>query len=331
MANTILVTGGSGFIGSYVLRLLAERGDHVINFDTQEPGPEATWWLRSVIDRIQFMKGSIDDWTDVVAATEEFRPDGVVHIAAIVDPVVLNRKPSRAFKVNTEGTFNILEAARLFDIGRVVYFSTVGVLPNIQYEPVDANHPVMLATEGPGASFYGAAKVSGETFCWAYNQSFGLDFVIVRPSAAYGFGMQRALFVKPMVENSVRDLPTRFEKGREFPRDYTHAADIAQLAVKALDVPAGEMQDRIFYGATGRPLVTAGDVAEVVQALIPEADIEIGSGLSEEDQLEIRYRGLLDLQNARDQLGYEPRFADIRNGVADYIETYRRYLSEKSG
>lgn len=326
MARNVLVTGGSGFIGSYVMRLLAERGDRVTNFDAREPGPEATWWLGPVAGEIDFVRGSIDDWTDVVAATKEFVPDGVVHIAAIVDPVVLNTRPSTAFNVNARGTFNVLEAARLFGVGRVVYFSTVGVLPSIQYEPVDANHPVTLATEGPGASFYAAAKLSGEAFCWAYHQSFGLDFVILRPSAAYGFGMQRGLFVKPMVENSVRGLPTRFEKGREFPRDYTHAADIAGLAVAALD--AEGLHERVFFGATGRPLVTAGEVAEIVKEQIPGAEVEIGAGLSEDDRLEIRYRGLMSVENAREQLGYEPRFADVRDGVADYVETYRRYLAE---
>jgi UDP-glucose 4-epimerase len=74
--------------------------------------------------------------------------------------------------------------------------------------------------------------------------------------------------------------------------------------------------------------VTAGEVAEVVEELIPGADIEIGSGLSEEDLIEIRYRGVLSIKNAQEQLGFKPRFADIRDGIADYIETYRRYLAD---
>lgn len=338
MSRTVLVTGGSGFIGSYVTRRLAERGDTVINFDVREPGPEAAWWLQSRFDKlttrvagqIQFVQGSMDDWSDIVAVVKTHRPDGIIHTAAIVNPVLLSRRPALALNVNLSGTFNVLEAARLFNVGRVVYFSSIGVLPGIQYEPVDGNHPVILATEGPGASFYAAAKVSGEAFCWAYHQSFDLDFIILRPSAVYGFGMQWPIFIKPMVENSVRGEPTRFEKGREFPRDYTHAADLAQLTVKALDLPADKVQDRVFYGATGRPLVTAGQVADIVKKLIPDADIEIGSGLSEADLLEIRYRGVLSIDNARQQLGYEPQFADIEVGVANYIEIYRQYLGEQS-
>ena len=328
MTRTVLVTGGSGFIGSYILRRLAERGDTVINYDVREPGPEVAWVLRPVADHIRFASGGVENWGDLVAAVRAYPPDAIIHTAAVVNTVLLAKRPSLAMTINTGGTFNVLEVARLFGIKRVVCFSSIGVLPSVQYQPIDVNHPVFLATEGPGSSFYGAAKAASEAFCWAYHQSFGVDFITLRPSAVYGFGMHWPLFIKPMVENSVRGLPTRFEKGREFPRDYTHASDVAQLVVKAVDIPANTVRDRVFYAATGRPLVTAGKLAEVIKKLIPGADIEIGSGLSEADMLEIRYRGVLSVENARKQLGYEPEFGDIEKGVANYIQVYRNYLAE---
>lgn len=328
MSRTVLVTGGSGFIGSHIVRVLAERGDVVINFDVRTPGPEAAWWLRPVDGRVRFVEGSINDWTEVVGALRGQPVDGIVHAATISNPPLLHRRPNLALDVNLQGTFNILAATRLFGIRRVVNFSSIGVLPSIQYEPVDVNHPVLLATEGPGSSFYGAAKVAGEAFCWAYRQAFGVDFITLRPSAVYGVGMQWPIFIKPMVENAVRGLPTRFEKGRDFPRDYTHVSDIAQLAVQALDILAGDVRDRVFYGATGQPLVTAGQVAGIVKELLPGPDIEIGPGLSENDLLEIRYRRRLSIRNAQEQLGYKPRFADIREGIAEYVGTYRRFLKE---
>jgi len=331
MSHTVLVTGGSGFIGTFLLRRLAERGDTVVNFDVRPPGPTAEWWLGSVADRIHFFPGGVDDLSNVVDAVQEYQPDTIIHIAAIVDLAVLSQRHNLAMQVNLGGTLNILEVARLFGVKRVVYFSSIAVLPGLRYEPVDVNHPVLLATEGPGESFYGAGKVASEAFCWAYREEFGLDFIALRPSAVYGFGQGFPIFIKPMVENSVRGLPTRFDTGREFPRDYTHVDDVAQLAIKAVDIPAEKVQDRVFYAATGQPLVTAGEVAEIVKELIPGADIEIGSGLSEQDLIEIRYRGVLSIKNAQEQLGFQPRFADIRDGVADYIETYRRFLAESDG
>ena len=327
MGHKILVTGGSGFIGSHISRSLVECGHTVINLDIRPPCGEAEWWLKPVSSRIQFVRGGVETLSDVIAAVKTHQPDTIVHTAAVVDLAVLAGRPALAVQVNVMGSLNILEASRIFEVNRVVYFSSIAVLPSLQYEPVDVNHPVLLAKEGPGESFYGAGKVASEAFFWAYRQEFGLDFIILRPSAVYGLGQGFPIFIKPMIENSVKGLPTRFETGREFPRDYTHVDDIAQLAVNAVELPPDKVQDRIFYGATGQPLVTAGEVAEIVKEFIPNADIEIGSGLSEQDLIEMRYRGVLSITNAQEQLGYTPRFANIRDGIAHYIETYRQYIS----
>lgn len=323
---TILITGGAGFIGSHLSRRLAEAGQRVVIYDVRPPGPEAAWVLRSVADRVTFAPGAVDNWARLYQVFHEHRPRAVVHLASIVNPVYLAREPLEAVRVNLGGTINVLEAVRFFAVSRLVYFSSIGVLPTKQYEPIDAAHPVLLPSEGPGASFYGAAKLAGEAFCFAYHQSFGLDFLAIRPSAVYGFGMQYPIYLKPMVENAVRGVPTHLDHGREFPRDYTHVKDVAQLAHRALDVPAARVRDRIFYAATGRGLVTAGEVAEIVQEQIPGADLLIAPGLTADDLVEIRYRGVLDIANAREQLGYDPEYADIRLGIAEYIATYREYL-----
>jgi NAD dependent epimerase/dehydratase family len=102
------------------------------------------------------------------------------------------------------GTIHVLEAARLFDVRRIVYFSSIGVLPARQYEPIDQAHPIFLPRDAVPTGVYGASKIAGEAFCFAYNQAFGVDFRTIRPSAVYGFSMQWPIFVKPMVEGAVR-------------------------------------------------------------------------------------------------------------------------------
>ena len=328
MGLRVMITGGSGFIGGHVSRSLVEHGHEVINLDVKEPAAEAKWWLQPVTDKITYIQGEVDEIADVFSVVKNQKPDTIIHTASVVGPVILEGKHNLAIKVNLIGTLNILEAARIYNIRRVVYFSSIAVLPGLQYEPVDVNHPVLLAQDGPGERFYGASKVASEAYCWAYRGEYGLDFIILRPSAVYGLGQVFPIYIKPMVENSVNGLPTRFKTGKEFPRDYTHVDDVAQMAVKAVEISPEKVQDRVFYIATGQPLVTAGEVADIVKELIPDADIEIESGLSEQERIEMRYRGVLSIKNAQDQLGFKPQYAIIRDGIENYIETYRRYVSE---
>jgi nucleoside-diphosphate-sugar epimerase len=327
MSRTVLVTGGAGFIGSHIARQLANRGDNVVIYDLRAPAAEAAYLLSPVQNRVEFVQGAVDAWPEVLSAIQRHRPDAIVHTAAIGNPAAVQYKPHLALRVNVEGSLHMLEAVRLFDVRRIVLFSSIGALPGIRYRPVDTSHPVICNDEGPGSGFYGASKVAVEAFAYGYHSAFGTDFAVLRPSAVYGLGMQHPIFIKPMVENAVDGRPTEFRNGREFPRDYTHVSDVAQLAIRALD--AETLADRIFYAATGQPLRTAGELAEIVRAQVPSAEITIGPGLSPTDQLEIRYRGVLSIDNARAQLGYEPKFARLEQGVEEYIAAYRAYRREQ--
>jgi nucleoside-diphosphate-sugar epimerase len=321
----VLVTGGTGFIGGYVLKTLLESGRRVVAFDTKELSPEGRFLLGDLAEEVHVEQGSIEDWARLLHVVREHRPLDVVHLATITHPVFLFTNPMPGVSVNFMGTIHVLEAARLFDLRRVVAFSSIGVLPARQYEPIDAAHPIFLARDAVPTGVYGASKIAAEAFCFAYNQAFGVDFRTIRPSAVYGFGMQWPIFVKPMVEGAVRGEKVAFESGGPFPRDYTHASDLATLALGCLEAP--DDADRIFYGATGEPLVTAGEVARIVMELVPGAEIEIPDVLTEADQMELPYRGRLSIENARSQLGWEPRFKHVRDGLADYVERYRAFLA----
>ncbi len=321
----VLVTGGTGFIGTYVVRALLESGRRVVVFDIRGLTPEGRFTLGDLAGAFEVEEGSIDDWSRVMHVVRRHNPVDVVHLATITHPVFLFTNPMPGVRVNFEGTIHVLEASRLFDVRRIVYFSSIGVLPAKQYEPIDAAHPIFLARDSVPTGVYGASKIAAEAFCSAYNQAFGTDFRTVRPSAVYGFGMQWPIFIKPMVEGAVRGEVVTFESGGPFPRDYTHAADLASLAVACLDAP--DEADRIFYGATGEPLVTAAEVARIVMELVPGSRIEIPDTLTEADQMELPYRGRLSIDSNRAQLGWEPRFRDVRDGIADYVERYRAFVS----
>jgi len=327
MDRPVLITGGTGFIGSHVARALLDRARRVCLADIRGLSPEAQFVLGDHAATVPVEQASIENWPRLLEVVRHWRPRQIVHIGGIVDPLFLFKNPQVALRVNVEGTVNVLECARLSGVERVVYFSSIGVLPAVQYQPIDAAHPIILPRAGPASGAYGAAKVSGEAFCFAYHQAFGLDFRTIRPSAAYGFGMQwhSANYMKQFVEPAVRGETVRLASGGPLPRDYTHVRDIASLTAAVLDAPADA--DRVFYAATGQPLVTAAQAAKLVMELVPGADIAIGDVLSEDDQVELGFRGILSIENARRQLGWEPTYGSLRDGIAEYIAAYRAFLA----
>ena len=118
----------------------------------------------------------------------------------------------------------------------------------------------------------------------------------------------------------------RLASGGRLPRDYTHVLDVASLTVRV--VQCDDSADRIFYAATGEPLVTAAQAARIVSELVPGSSIEIADVMSPEDQAEASFRGVISIANAKAQLGWTPRYTSLREGIQQYIEAYRRFLAE---
>jgi nucleoside-diphosphate-sugar epimerase len=326
-AGPVLVTGGSGFIGGYITRELVDLGRHVTVLTR---GASATPDMRHVLkghaERFATEIGSVEDLPALLATFARVRPATVVHAASNVEVAKLFRDPYLAFQTNVTGMLNVLEAARRTGVQRVVDISSIGVLPTIQTEPIDAAHPIMLAREGPGSGAYGAAKASGELFAFAYQRAYGLDVRIVRPSAVYGLGMQwhSSNYMKEFVEPAVRGEAVRVPSGGRLPRDYTHVEDVATLTVRVVD--CAEDADRIFYAATGRPLVTAAEAARLVAELLPGSSIEVADVMSPDDEIEASFRGVISIANAKAQLGWTPKYTSLRDGVRQYIEAYRAFL-----
>ncbi len=322
--RTTLVTGGAGFIGGHLAGALLETGRKVVVLDVRGFIPEARFVLGERADSIPLELASIADQARVLDIFRNHQPDEVVHAGMILDPAYLAANRSTAFQVNVGGVLNLVEAMIAFGVPRMINFSSIGVLPRVLYEPIDGDHPVLLADAGPGTGFYGSTKLAAEAMLFAYNQTLGFDFRTIRPSAVYGLGMNQYVGpIKAMVESAVRGEPAHFEFGGAHPRPYTHAQDIAGLVVAMLDGP--DDADRIFYGSTGGPMVTTTEVAQMVREIVPGADIEIGAGLSEAEKPVVALRAQLSVENAREQLGWQPRYLSLREGIEQYVEHYRAF------
>ena len=325
--DVVLLTGAAGFAGAYLTRALLDRGYRVVGFDLlAERRAESAFVVGEQAAEVPIERGSIEDWAHVLELFQRHRPTAVVHAGGNMDAGFLDRHPTVALQTNVGGAVNLLEAARLVGgVRRFVLLSTIAVIGRVLYEPIDADHPTVTARDGPLGA-YSAAKAAAEAFALAYQQAFGLDVRIVRPSALYGFGMSwyAPNYIKNVVEPAFAGEPVRLATGGQVPRDYTHAADLASLVGALLDGP--DDADRVFYAATGRPLRTAADVGAIVRELVPGATVEIGDAWTEVDRAELAIRGRYAIDNAR-ALGWEPRFAELRDGIADYLERLRAFAA----
>ena len=154
-ARRTLVTGGAGFIGSYLVAALLDEAREVLVLDVKDFAPEGRFVLGERAANVVVERASIDDRARLFDVVRSFDPDEIVHLAMMIDPAFLVPNRDTGFRVNVGGTLNVLEVMVMFGVERLVNFSSIGVLPEVQYEPIDARHPVLLPTMGAGTGMYG--------------------------------------------------------------------------------------------------------------------------------------------------------------------------------
>ena len=174
----ILVTGGSGFIGSFVVsELLKEEVAEVIIFDNFSRGNIGYVETQLKDSRCSLVKGDLRDIDVLNAAISKC--DYVIHLAAMW---LLHCKdyPRTAFDVNIQGTFNVLESCVNNNIERLVYSSSASVYGDAINIPMKEDHPFN------NRNFYGASKIACEAMCRAFYDRYGLNYVGLRYMNVYG-------------------------------------------------------------------------------------------------------------------------------------------------
>ena len=320
----VMITGGSGFIGIYIMKKMIDEGYTVVNYDLAPPPAE----LQKILDdsdnagNVIYERGNLLDLPDLLIAGKKHNVKRIVHMAAFFDPAESNRRPYFTYQVNVQGTINIMEMARLINCDRVVNISSIGVYPEKQYEPMDEKHPMFIPGAGHG-SHYGSSKAASELIGQAYCRNNGVSYVSVRFSGVYGYGMRYSMFIKDMIENGLNGKDTEFGSGGDLTRDYTYVKDSVEGVYLALMADDKNLVNRTYLTTSGE-LYSGTQVAEIVKEMIPGPQITIAPELSEFEQKDMAKRGKIDISLAKDELGYEPRYS-LQDGIKEYIEMYKKY------
>ncbi|MFP4591211.1 MAG: NAD-dependent epimerase/dehydratase family protein [Halobacteriales archaeon] len=310
--ETVLVTGGTGFIGSYTAAELVEADYDVVAFDYDTD--ETILEKLGVADDVEVVRGDVTDATAIVRALRATDAHYVVHLAALLTTTA-RADPRAAAEVNVLGTTNVFEAARALtdQVERVAWASSAAVYaPPRHYgdDWVDEDDLVYPDT------LYGATKVYNEVQAAVYAEDHDLDLVGLRPTVAYGPYRETggSAFLANIVEKPALGQPFSVDYGDQV-IDWQYVEDIALAFRLAMETPADERR-RDVYNVRGE-LATIREAVETVRSLVPDADLTVT------DEGELPWTQRLDMGAARRDLGYEPAY-DLETGFREYIKVLRR-------
>ncbi|MGE0707274.1 MAG: NAD-dependent epimerase/dehydratase family protein [Planctomycetota bacterium] len=238
--SKVVVTGGCGFIGREVVKQLAERG-HAVTVIDDLSKPES-----AIPAGVEFVRL---DLTDAAATLEAFRGfERCVHLAAKIGGIgYFHRYPATILAENDKLYASVFGACAALGLERIVYVSSSMVFENaVRFPSAEAD----LATTPVPRSAYGFSKLSGEWYCTAFRQQYGLPYSIVRPFNAYG--VNEAPGEEVGYAHVIPDLVKKLLEGQdplellgdgEQTRCFTHVSDIARGACVVLESEAAVDED----------------------------------------------------------------------------------------
>ncbi|MDB5875058.1 MAG: UDP-glucose 4-epimerase [Ramlibacter sp.] len=312
----VLITGGMGVMGAEASRKFVDEGNRPVIYARHHDDT----LIHDIVDKVDIELGDVLDLPKLLGVMKKHRITHIVHTAAFVG-ALSQANPAQSVQVNVVGTTNVLEAARLFDVERVVFTSAKGVYGKFLgeyghpvYTPVPENHvknPVRI---------YDSAKLMGEQLVLYYNDHMGVDGVVLRFGTTYGPGKTsrhgKMGATSQIVEDPFNGLPFNMEAGGDQKDDLLYNKDSAQGIYKACI--AKNLRDRVFNIGTGVGS-TMHDFSNAIRRRLPGADIRIGPGLNYLGMPHPVY-AVYDISKACEQLDFKPEF-DVDRGVADYLES----------
>jgi threonine 3-dehydrogenase len=312
-----LITGGTGFVGAELARGLAERGEEIILFDIA-PNYER---LDGIEKRVKLVLGDLKVWAEVYNVVKDYRIEGIYHLGSMLS-VASDANPWASFQVNVVGTMHVLEAARLFDVKRIVFGSTAGTY-GLGTTGVITDETLQRPT-----TMYGCGKLYCELLGRFYRRKFGLDFRSVRYPALIGPGVRTpgvAQYNAWMIEYPAAGKPYECYVSGETRMPVMYFKDAARCIDMLYRAPREQIQTMNYNVAGVTPSRTAQELEQVVRKYIPAAQITYNPNPEIMDFYETLRMEVIDDTRARQEWGWDPQFAGLDKVVVDFLEEMRRH------
>lgn len=295
----MLVTGGAGFIGANLVRMLLDHGYQVTVLDNLSTGRQD--YLDGL--PVEFVEGDILDAELVNRVVPGH--DGVAHLAAQTGVPGSLADPRRDCEVNVIGTLNMLDACRQAGVERFVFASSNAPLGRQPPPATEDKAPLPISP-------YGASKLAGEAYCLAYHGSWGLGTVVLRFGNVYGSFSARK---NSVVAKFFKDILTRgqitIDGDGQQTRDFIYVDDLCRAILLALE---SEVSGEVFQIATGVE-TSILELAVLVQEVVGR-NVGVQHGPPRQGDIRKNYSGI---RKAEQMLGWRPK-VDLRGGL---WETWR--------
>src|SRR4029434_7016997 len=305
----ILITG-AGLIGSHCARQAVDVGNKVVLFDLS-PNRD---YLQKVVgkDRADVVAADMRDLPALISAMERYNVDTVVHTAGLIGSRVQENSYTGATN-NILGTINVLEAARLRKLKRIVYVSTFGA-----YDRTKINDSVIRETHPIGGhNLYATTKVCSEHLVHAYVSMYGLDAIIIRPGGVFGRGFYVGgstvgKVMRDLAIGMIKEGPLTIDAKTYGPNEYVYGKDVGLALFLACQ--AQNPKQRIYNAGTG---VVDGPeaLAQVVREVAPKLEVKVSGASAAEKSRSIP----MDISVSKAELGYAPKFP-LKDALRNYMD-----------
>lgn len=223
-SNSILITGGNGFIGSHLVEYFVKKNFNVISFDRYNIHNSFGWLENSLYkNKIKFILGDIRDYDSVQKALKGCK--SVIHLAALVGIPYSYVSPSAYLKTNVEGTYNILEASKNLKIKNIIVTSTSEVYGTAYKHKLSESD--LVNAQSP----YAASKIAADQLAISYNLSFNLPVKIIRPFNTFG-PRQSFRAVIPTIISQILSKNKIKIGNIDATRDFTYVEDLCNAFYK---------------------------------------------------------------------------------------------------
>jgi len=305
--RSILVTGGAGFIGANLVRMLLAEGYRICVLDNLSTGRRE--YLEGL--DLEVMEGDIGD-TEVVAAAVKGVHE-IVHLAAQCGVSGSLANPRLDCEVNILGTLNLLEACRRYDVQRFVFASSNAPLGRQRLPASEDKAPLPISP-------YGASKLAGEAYCLAYHGSWGLGTAVLRFGNVYGpFSAHKNSVVAKLFKDIVSKRSITVNGDGKQTRDFLYVDDLCQAILLALESSAS---GEVFQIATGVE-TSILELVALVQKVVDQ-DVDMRHGPPRQGDMRRNYA---TIAKARRMLGWEPT-TDLVTGLQETYAWFKSPISK---